>query len=192
MSASAPGTARARAGAEPGAAPGIAYVGLGANLGDARAAIERGLAAIASLPGTRVESVSRLYRTAPVDASGPDFVNAVARLRTTLDPHALLQALLRIERAEGRQRPYRNAPRTLDLDLLTWDALELNTPDLVLPHPRMHERAFVLAPLAELAPELQIPGHGPVAACLERCRDQAVEPLPDRAAGAAPRDGGAP
>lgn len=131
-----------------------AFIGLGANLGEARAALAQAVRAMGQLPGTRVEQVSGLYRSAPLDAGGPDYLNAVAELQTTLAPLALLHALQAIELAAGRERPYRNAPRTLDLDLLLFDALKQGDAVLTLPHPRMHERAFVLRPLAELAPEL--------------------------------------
>lgn len=130
-----------------------AWVGLGANLGDARAALAAAVRALAQLPGTRLHQVSSLYTSAPVDAAGPDYLNAVARLDTTLAPLALLHALQAIENAAGRERPYRNAPRTLDLDLLLYAGQRLDTPALQLPHPRMQERAFVLLPLAEISPE---------------------------------------
>lgn len=129
------------------------WIGLGANLGDARGTLQRAVAALAALPGVWVVSVSSLYRSAPVDAAGPDYWNAVAELGTTLPPLALLHALQAIEGAEGRERPYRNAPRTLDLDVLLYADQRIATPELTVPHPRMAERAFVLLPLAELAPE---------------------------------------
>lgn len=160
-----------------------AYVGLGANLGDARAALTAAWAALAALPGTTLAARSSMYRSAPLDAGGPDYLNAVAALDTTLAPHALLARLLEIERAHGRERPYRNAPRTLDLDLLLFDDLRLDGADLVLPHPRLHERAFVLAPLAEIAPVLQVPGRGRVQALLAGVRGQRIERLPGSAAG---------
>lgn len=153
----------------------LAYIGLGANLGDARAALQSALQALAALPGTRLRRQSSLYRSAPIESSGPDYLNAVAVLETELGPHELLQALQAIERDQGRERPYRNAPRTLDLDLLMHDSLTLDTPELTLPHPRAHQRAFVLRPLAELAPQLQIQGRGPVAELLEQVRDQPIE-----------------
>jgi 2-amino-4-hydroxy-6-hydroxymethyldihydropteridine diphosphokinase len=138
------------------AAPFTAWIGLGANLGDARAALAEAVRAMAQLPGTRVMQVSSLYRTAAVDATVddcPDYLNAVARLETTLDPLALLHALQGIEQAAGRERPFRNAPRTLDLDVLWIDGVQLDTPELTVPHPRWAERAFVLQPWADLAPE---------------------------------------
>ena len=131
-----------------------AWIGLGANLGDARAALRSAVQAMAALPGTRLLRVSSLYRSAPVDAGGPDYLNAVAELDTTLAPLELLHALQRIEQAAGRERPWRNAPRTLDLDLLLYGTLRLDSAELTVPHPRMGERAFVLLPLAELAPPL--------------------------------------
>lgn len=130
-----------------------AYVALGANLGDAQAAVIRALAALDALPHTRLAARSSLYRSAPVDAGGPDFINAVAALDTALTPLALLDELQRLELEAGRERPYRNAPRTLDLDLLLYGDARIAEPRLLVPHPRMHERAFVLIPLAEIAPD---------------------------------------
>ena len=153
----------------------IAWVGIGANLGDARANVLDAIARLARLPGARLVQASSLYRTAPIDSSGDDYVNAVAQLDTALDAHALLQALLAIEQAHGRERPYRNAPRTLDLDLLLYgDQVIDDAPTLIAPHPRMHERAFVLAPLAEVAPGLVIPGRGAVTALLAGVGDQGI------------------
>ena len=137
------------------------FVGLGANLGDAAATLRAAMAAIDALPGTSCVRRSSLYRSAPVDACGPDFVNAAVELRTALEPAVLLRELLAIEQRFGRQRPHRNAPRTLDLDLLAYGDRRIDCPGIVLPHPRMHERAFVLMPLAEIAPEQpwpQVPG----------------------------------
>jgi 2-amino-4-hydroxy-6-hydroxymethyldihydropteridine diphosphokinase len=156
-----------------------ACIGLGANLGDARATLRAAVAALATLPGTTLLQVSHLYRSAPVDAQGPDYLNAVAAVETTLTPGVLLQALQAIERAHGRERPFRNAPRTLDLDLLLHGDAVLSTPELTLPHPRLHERRFVLAPLLELAPDLQHPLLGPLQAWLPRVVDQAVQRLPE-------------
>ncbi|MGA0572470.1 2-amino-4-hydroxy-6-hydroxymethyldihydropteridine diphosphokinase [Variovorax sp. VNK109] len=130
-----------------------AWVALGANLGDAEDTVRRALRALDELPHTWLAAKSSLYRTAPVDATGPDFINAVAEIRTRLEPMELLAALQAIELAEGRERPWRNAPRTLDLDLLLYADQTLDTPVLTVPHPRMNERAFVLVPLAEVAPQ---------------------------------------
>jgi 2-amino-4-hydroxy-6-hydroxymethyldihydropteridine diphosphokinase len=139
------------------------FVGLGANLGDGRATLAQALRDLAALPGTTVVAVSRIYRSAPVDAQGPDFHNAVAELRTTLAPQPLLLALQALEQAHGRQRPYPHAPRTLDLDLLLYGDRVLGEPALTLPHPRLHARAFVLRPLADVAPDLRHPLLGDLA-----------------------------
>jgi len=134
-----------------------AYVGVGANLGDPRSAVATALEALAGLPDTQVVARSSLYRTAPVDAGGPDYVNAVAELRTRLAAPQLLDALQTLEQLAGRERPWRNAPRTLDLDLLLYGNARIDSPALSVPHPRMHERAFVLVPLQEIAPALVAP-----------------------------------
>jgi 2-amino-4-hydroxy-6-hydroxymethyldihydropteridine diphosphokinase len=130
------------------------FVGLGANLGDAIATVRAAIEALHEIEGCEVIARSSLYRTAPVDAAGSDYINAVVQLRTRLQPMALLKAMQAVEERFGRERPYRNAPRTLDLDLLLHGERRIVTPELTVPHPRMHERAFVLAPLAEIAPDL--------------------------------------
>jgi 2-amino-4-hydroxy-6-hydroxymethyldihydropteridine diphosphokinase len=155
-----------------------AYVALGANLGDPAAALRAALAQLGRLPDTALAAQSSLYATAPVDAGGPDYCNAVAALDTRLDALDLFHALQGIEREHGRERSYRNAPRTLDLDLLLHGDLQLETPELTLPHPRMHQRAFVLAPLAEIAPGLRIPGHGAVRELLGAVAGQTIRKLP--------------
>jgi 2-amino-4-hydroxy-6-hydroxymethyldihydropteridine diphosphokinase len=139
----------------------IAYVGIGANLGDAQGAVADALARLARLPGSTLVAQSASYRTAPIDSPGDDYINAVACLDTALPAHELLAALFDIEQAHGRERPYRNAPRTLDLDLLLYGDQVIDTPTLTVPHPRMLERAFVLAPLLEIAPGVTVPGYGP-------------------------------
>ena len=154
-----------------------AFIGLGANLGDPRAALDAAFHALAALPRTTLRAASSLYRSAPVDAGGPDYLNAVVLLATQLAPHTLLAELQRIERVHGRERSYRNAPRTLDLDLLLYGDRRLATPTLTVPHPRLHERAFVLRPLAELAPALLIPGRGPVADLLAGVSAQRIDKL---------------
>jgi 2-amino-4-hydroxy-6-hydroxymethyldihydropteridine diphosphokinase len=160
----------------------LAYIGLGSNLGDARATLHAALRAIAALPGTTLEASSGLWRSAPLGyTEQPDFLNAVARVRTDLAPLELLAALLQIESAFGRTRSFRNAPRTLDLDLLLYDALSLCSDTLQLPHPRMHERAFVLAPLAALDPALEIPGRGRITTLLDALGAQRLERLPEPA-----------
>ncbi|MDT8438544.1 MAG: 2-amino-4-hydroxy-6-hydroxymethyldihydropteridine diphosphokinase [Wenzhouxiangellaceae bacterium] len=142
-----------------------AWIGLGSNLDGPERQIERALDALAALPDTELIAASPRYRTAPVgDAEQPDFVNAVAELRTRLAPEALLDALLQIENRQGRRRdPARpNGPRTLDLDLLVYADLQQAGERLVVPHPRLAQRAFVLKPLADLAPTLEVPGQGRV------------------------------
>jgi 2-amino-4-hydroxy-6-hydroxymethyldihydropteridine diphosphokinase len=152
------------------------FIGLGANLGDARATLRDALTALRSLAVPGSFAASSLYGSAPVDSSGPDYVNAVARLRTVLAPHALLAALQAIEQRFGRERPYRNAPRTLDLDVLLFgvegDGGGIASSDdrLTLPHPRAAQRSFVLEPLAELWPGGEIPGAGRVAELLAATR----------------------
>ena len=136
-----------------------AYVALGANLGDAASTLRNALQTLGHAPGLRLVKASSLYRTAPIDSSGPDYLNAVAEVATTLRAPALLRALQRIENAAGRDRPYRNAPRTLDLDLLLYGSARIDSPELTVPHPRMWARAFVLVPLAEIAPHL-VTGQG--------------------------------
>lgn len=148
-----------------------AYVGLGANLGaDLLATLTRAAQSLAMLPGTELVALSSAWRSAPVDAGGPDFLNAVAALDTSLSPIDLLDALQAIELAHGRERPYRNAPRSLDLDLLLHGDAVLATPRLTLPHPRLGERGFVLRPLLEIAPEMAslAAGNGWQAQRLER------------------------
>ncbi|MDE2584459.1 MAG: 2-amino-4-hydroxy-6-hydroxymethyldihydropteridine diphosphokinase [Betaproteobacteria bacterium] len=155
-----------------------AFVALGANLEDPAAQVRAALEALAALPGVRLVRASSLYRTAPVGVTGqPDYINAVAEVSTDLPPGELLAALFRIEEQFGRERHYRYAPRTLDLDLLLHDDLVLHTPDLTLPHPRLHLRAFVLVPLAEIAPDLRLPGRGSVAAWLPAVASQRIERL---------------
>lgn len=129
-----------------------AWIGLGANLGDRGAALAAAVQALAQLPGTRLLQVSSLYASAPIDSGGPDYLNAVAELATKLAPLELLDAMQAIEQAAGRERPYRNAPRTLDLDLLLYADQRIANERLTVPHPRIYERAFVLLPLAEIAP----------------------------------------
>ena len=137
--------------------PVTAFVALGANLGDARAAVGRAFEALAGLPGTRLMARSRLYRSAPHEAGGPDFINAVARIDTLLTAPGLLDALQALENAAGRERPYANAPRTLDLDLLLYGHARIDSPRLTVPHPRLRGRAFVLLPLADVAPDRVLP-----------------------------------
>ncbi|GAA5786596.1 2-amino-4-hydroxy-6-hydroxymethyldihydropteridine diphosphokinase [Chitiniphilus shinanonensis] len=156
-----------------------AFVALGANLGRPDVQLRRALEMLAMLPDTWLVKASPFYASAPVGyAEQPDFVNAVAELDTVLTPQALIEALFAIEALLGRTRSFKNAPRVLDLDLLLYDQLRLDTSDLILPHPRMHERAFVLVPLADIDPDVMVPGFGQVAALLPTVRDQALHRLP--------------
>jgi 2-amino-4-hydroxy-6-hydroxymethyldihydropteridine diphosphokinase len=134
-------------------APVLAFIALGGNLGDAKALVGAAVEQMATLPQTRLVARSGLYRTAPIEASGPDFINAVVAVQTRLNVHQLLMNLQRVEQVFGRERPYPNAPRTLDLDLLLYGTASIQSATLVVPHPRMTQRAFVLRPLAEIAPE---------------------------------------
>lgn len=157
----------------------IAYIGIGSNLAQPRSQVERALDELGRLPRSRLVARSSLYRTAPVGHEAqPDFVNAVAALDTALNAQELLDELQSLEAAHQRARSFPNAPRTLDLDLLLFGAEHIAQPGLVVPHPRMHERAFVLEPLAEIAPEAEIPGRGRARELLEGCRDQKVEKMP--------------
>ena len=156
----------------------LAFIALGANLDDPLGQLRAALDTLAALPGSRLLRASSFYRTAPVGAPGqPDYLNAVAALETTLPPEALLTALLAIEHDFGRQRAYRNAPRTLDLDLLLYDDLVIDRPQLQIPHPRLHLRAFVVVPLAEIAPDLRLPGRGSLAAWLPATAMQRIVKL---------------
>lgn len=153
------------------------FIGLGANLGDARRTLQQALDALAHLPQTTWRSTSSLYRSAPLEAQGPDFFNAVAELRTLLRPLALLAELQRIEQQHGRERPFANAPRTLDLDVLLYGKRIIAGRRLTVPHPRLSKRAFVLVPLNELDRQLHIPGQGAVASLLPEVADQRIECL---------------
>ena len=169
-----------------------AYIGLGANLGDAAATLRAAYAALDAVPGLHATACSRLYRTAAWGVTDqPDFINAVAEVETTLSPPALLDALLAVERAFGRTRladgSDRWGPRTLDLDILLYGDRRVDAPGLHVPHPRLHERAFALVPLLELAPALEIPGVGPASTALARLGDTRIEVI----AGPAPPPPGA-
>ncbi len=158
----------------------IAFVGLGSNLDDPHHQLQRAFRALANLPDTNVVAQSSLYRSAPLGfVDQPDFVNAVAKIDTTLSPHALLSALLDIEHGHGRERTFRNAPRTLDMDILLYDDLQIDEHGLTIPHPQMHLRAFVLQPLLEIAPDVVIPALGQAKRSLAGCRDQTLERLAD-------------
>lgn len=155
-----------------------AYIALGANLGDPLATLRQAMDAIGALPQTRLIKRSSWYRTAPLGyESQPDFLNAVVAVDTDLDPERLLGALLAIERRLGRERSFANAPRTIDLDILLFGTQTHASATLTIPHPRMHERAFVLAPLVEVGPDVEIPGIGLARHALERCPPQRIERL---------------
>jgi len=157
-----------------------AFIAIGSNLQQPRFQVAQAFDLLAKLPQTRLVKRSSLYRTAPMGYDNqPDFINAVAEVDTGLAPLQLLHELLALESAQGRERPFPNAPRVLDLDLLLYNGTMMQTPELTLPHPRMHTRGFVLLPLAEIAPELAIPPHGPVSVLAEHCKDQGVEKLAD-------------
>ena len=156
-----------------------AYVALGANLGNPQKALQAALEDLRQTAGVGVTAVSSFYRTAPVESSGPDYVNAVAEVATTLAASELLHVLQRIENAHGRVRPVGvvNAPRTLDLDLLLFGKDTVATPELTVPHPRMHMRAFVLVPLLEIAPDAVIPGLGAARDYVAATADQAIQKI---------------
>ena len=156
-----------------------AYVALGANLGNPQEALQAALEDLRQTAGVGVTAVSSFYRTAPVESSGPDYVNAVAEVATTLEASELLHVLQRIENAHGRVRPVGvvNAPRTLDLDMLLFGKDTVATPELTVPHPRMHMRAFVLVPLLEIAPDAVIPGLGAARDYVAATADQAIQKI---------------
>ena len=156
----------------------LAYVALGSNQGDPQLQVLHAMQALAATPGLRLLQRSALYRTPPWGVlQQPPFVNAAVQLDSALSPHTLLDALLAIERRAGRMRGARNGPRTLDLDLLHVDGVQLDDARLSLPHPRMAQRAFVLLPLLEIAPHIVIPGLGRAADYLAACTGQRVQPL---------------
>lgn len=153
----------------------IAYIALGSNLQQPAQQVQLALQALQTLPHTQVLKASSLYQTTPVGYDNqPDFINAVASIETQLQPQALLAALLAIEQQFGRERPFANAPRILDLDVLLYANEVMHTPTLTLPHPRMHERGFVMLPLAEIAPELILPNGSSVVELAQQCQQQGV------------------
>ena len=157
----------------------IAFIALGANLGEAKKALNESILRIDAQDGISVIDRSSFYKTEPIDSSGPDYVNAVIKVQTQLSPEELLQTLLIIEKEFGRERPVgiHNAPRTMDLDLLLYGNQTRHTDFLTLPHPRMHERAFVLVPLCEIDAEVSIPGKGPAKEFLSTVKDQKIEKI---------------
>jgi 2-amino-4-hydroxy-6-hydroxymethyldihydropteridine diphosphokinase len=155
----------------------LACVGLGANLGHALSTLKAATSALAQLPGCELQACSSFYRSAPIEALGPDFINGVVLIRTRQQPLDFLRCLQALENLHQRERPYRNAPRTLDLDLLLWGNQTLKWPELEVPHPRLHQRAFVLRPLAEILPNLEIPHRGSIRDLLLAVSDQSIEIL---------------
>ena len=136
------------------------FIGIGANLGDAKLTVTQAIQELGALPQTQLIAQSSLFLSTPIESSGDDYINAVIELKTVLTPTELLEELQNLEHANGRERPYHNAPRTLDLDLLLYDAQQIDSATLTVPHPRMTERAFVLIPLLQIDPLIQIPGKG--------------------------------
>jgi 2-amino-4-hydroxy-6-hydroxymethyldihydropteridine diphosphokinase len=153
----------------------VAWLGIGANLGDARQTLKDAVVCLAQQHTVAVLAKSSLYRTAPVDAGGDDYFNCVVKLETRLSVRELLALCQRIEHHFGRERPFRNAPRTLDIDILLYGDAVIDEPDLTVPHPRMTGRAFVLVPAVEIDPDLVIPGFGPASAFLSAVGDQRIE-----------------
>ena len=153
----------------------VAYLGLGANLGDARQSLKDAVVCLAQQHTITVLAKSSLYRTAPIDAEGDDYYNLVVQVETTLNAHALLALCHRIEHQFGRERPFHNAPRTLDLDIVLYGEDRIDDADLTVPHPRAAKRAFVLVPLVEIDPDVAIPGIGPAKALIAAVADQRIE-----------------
>jgi 2-amino-4-hydroxy-6-hydroxymethyldihydropteridine diphosphokinase len=160
-----------------------AYIGLGANQGDLVESLKAAFDSLRSLEQSELVAVSPFYKSAPIDATGPDYVNAVAKLDTALEPYGLLLHLLDIELMLGRKRrgQKKNAPRNVDLDLLLLGDMIIQSTPLTLPHPRLHQRAFVLKPLLDLAPEIRIPGQGSASDFMKAVSDQRVELLEESA-----------
>jgi 2-amino-4-hydroxy-6-hydroxymethyldihydropteridine diphosphokinase len=154
-----------------------AYIGIGANLGDAQRTVIAAMEQLGKMPDTRLTGQSSLFRTAPIDATGDDYINAVARIETGLPPEKLLDELQAIEHASGRERPFVNAPRTLDLDILLYGRHEITSEFLVVPHPRLTQRAFALIPLLQIDPLITIPGKGPAHDFAPAVAGQAIRKL---------------
>lgn len=153
------------------------YIGIGSNLGDARGNVQRAIIRLEQIPDTRLVAQSSLFRTAPVDAGGDDYINAVAKIETGLPAPDLLAALQAIEQDFGRERPYRNAPRTLDLDILLYGQQSMSSETLTVPHPRLTQRAFALIPLLQIDPFIAIPGLGPAHTFVPRVAAQAIQKI---------------
>ena len=157
--------------------PVVTYIGIGSNLDNPIQQVKRALSALETLPQTTLERHASLFRTAPIDATGDDFINTVAALQTHLTPMDLLRELQRVENDSGRTRPFTNAPRTLDLDILLYGSQRITTPELVIPHPRLAQRAFALIPLLQLDPFITIPGAGPAHTFVQGIADQSISKL---------------
>jgi 2-amino-4-hydroxy-6-hydroxymethyldihydropteridine diphosphokinase len=153
----------------------LAFIGLGGNIGDTKQLIKDAIVCLAQHPELRILTRSCMYQSAPVDAEGDDFINAVISLETNLSPEELLRICQQVEQSFGRERPYLNAPRTLDLDVLAYDQLAIHNEALTIPHPRMIERSFVLYPLLEIAPDIDLPGFGKLTKYIPNVRHQRIE-----------------
>ncbi len=154
----------------------ISYIGLGANLGATHKTLNMAINDIKNIPNTRLMASSSFYSSAPIDSHGPEYTNAVIKISTNSSAEVLLTQLQKIEDKHGRVRPYKNAPRTLDLDILLFDKEFISTDRLIIPHPRMHMRAFVLVPLFELEPDIILP-QGSKKQLLEQIKDQDIRKL---------------
>lgn len=153
----------------------LAFIGLGGNIGDAKQLIKDAIVCLAQRPELRVKTRSCMYKSAPVNATGNDFINAVISIETAIQPSALLAICHQVENTFGRERPFINAPRTLDLDLLIYDQMEIDDEFLTLPHPRLTERAFVLLPLLEISPDLDLPRLGKLSQYIKHVEHQRIE-----------------
>lgn len=153
------------------------YIGIGANLGDARGNVQRAIIRLGELPDTRLNSQSSLFRTTPLDAGGDDYINAVACIETGLAAPELLHALQALELEFGRERPFRNAPRTLDLDILLFGQQTIKSETLTIPHPRLTQRAFALIPLLQIDPLIVIPGQGPAHSFVPGVAGQSIQKI---------------
>ena len=153
----------------------LAFIGLGGNIGDTKQLIKDAIVCLAQYPELRILTRSCMYQSAPVDADGDDFINAVISLETQISPEELLRICQQVEQSFGRERPYVNAPRTLDLDVLAYDQVAINNDALTIPHPRMIERSFVLYPLLEIAPDIDLPGFGKLTKYIPNVKHQRIE-----------------
>lgn len=165
-----------------------AYIGFGGNIGDTRQLITDAIVCLALRSELQIVAKSCFYQSAPVEATGGDYINAVIEVETELTPYGLLHVCQAIEQQFGRERPYSNAPRTLDLDILSYEGVTQNETELILPHPRIIERSFVLLPLLEIAPDFFLPNLGELKAYLPNVAHQRIEKLPCRNCNCAEKD----